>query len=71
MTPQELQNRWNLSNTQLAVVLGKTEGTISKYKVRPTSKSYRNPPETVIRLCIQLDKDWARCGFANIQLIAV
>ena len=71
MTPIELQRKWNLSNTQLAIALGKTEGTILKYKVRPSSKSYRNPPETVVRLCIQLDKDWSQQRKADIQFVAV
>lgn len=69
MTPIELQRKWNLSNTQIAIALGKAEETIRSYNSPPNATRHRNAPETVIRLCDQLDKDWTRQERVDIQLI--
>lgn len=70
MHPIELQQKWNLSNTQLALVLGKTEETVKSYKARETARSYRKPTHSTIILCSLIDKEWERVGTAQIQLIA-
>jgi hypothetical protein len=71
ITPSELQIKWDLTNAQLAIVLGKTEQTIKQYKVNTSAKSYRKPPETVLLLCSLLDEKWSKRGLVSIQLIAV
>lgn len=70
MHPRELQEKWNLSNTEMAIALGKTEETIKAYRARKTARSHRNPPQSTIFLCQLLDKEWERAGTAQIQLMA-
>ncbi|MBW4478635.1 MAG: hypothetical protein KME54_17685 [Tolypothrix brevis GSE-NOS-MK-07-07A] len=70
MTPIELQIKWNLSNTELAIAIRKTEETIKAYKVRKSARSHRNPPQSTILLCELLDKEWEAAGTAQIRLVA-
>jgi hypothetical protein len=69
MKPSELQEKWKLTNAQLAAALGKTEETVKAYKARVTARSYRNPPLSVCILCRSLDKEWSLSGQPMIQLI--
>jgi hypothetical protein len=66
MTPKELRDKWNLKNSQLACVIGKTEETVKKYMNRPGSNGYRNAPTTVQILCKQLDIIWTQAGQPQI-----
>lgn len=70
MTPKELRDKWNLTNTQLAIALGKAEKTIKAYMCRQDTKTYRNPPLSVRLMCLQLDKQWELEGVQFIFLAA-
>jgi hypothetical protein len=68
MTPIELQRKWELSNSQLAAALGKSEKTIEAYKAAPNKRSHRNVPTGVQILCTSLNMVWETKGKAEIFL---
>lgn len=57
-SPIALQEKWNLSDEELAIALGKSSKTIRSYKVRTEANCYRKPPVTVNLFCVCLDKLW-------------
>jgi DNA-binding CsgD family transcriptional regulator len=68
MTPLELQIKWQLTNSQIAAALGKSEETIKSYKASAKARSHRNVPESVRILCKSLDRNWEGQGKAEIYL---
>lgn len=70
MQPLDLQIKWNLTNSQLAAALGKSEETIKAYKASSKARSYRRTPESVKILCKLLDANWQQQGKAEIYLCA-
>ncbi|MBD2364516.1 hypothetical protein H6G36_25640 [Anabaena minutissima FACHB-250] len=71
MQPSELQQKWNLTNAQLAVALGKTEETVKAYKARKSARSHRNPPQSVLITCRLLDIQWQATGTPEIFFFTI
>lgn len=70
MTPKQLRDKWGLTNTQLAIAIGKKEQTVKQYMAREGTNSYRKTPMTIRILCTQLDREWSRSGLPEIFFCA-